>query len=285
MELIELRVGGSYHYAVRAIYRIIGASFDPVAKDLLIEEHRVVNDDSGAHAFEPLADLLYGGELDVPHVRLVGHSQDRYPRILDGLANLVQGLRDELDDVVGHPVVDLPREPDQVGDVPRLEPLRDKVVGVGRQAGPPDTGPGVVGDKVVLCSTRVYHFVSVDAQLLEEEGELVREGDVDVPEEVLRQLHRVRGLRVLDPYHANTEDGLVEGGYRFAALSVDCSDDPRNRLQVFEDVAGVGALRATCQPEIQSRRQPGFFLEDWSYQVLDCPRTDGALDDYDAPFS
>ena len=187
--------------------------------------------------------------------------------------------------MVGHPVVDLPREPDQVGDVPRLEPLRDKVVGVGRQAGPPDTGPGVVGDKVVLRSARVYHFVGVDAQLLEEEGELVREGDVDVPEEVLRQLHRVRGLRVLDPYHANTEDGLVEGGHRFAALSVDCSDDPRNRLQVFEDVAGVGALRATCQPEILSRRQPGFFLEDWSYQVLDCPRTDGALDDYDAPFS
>jgi len=136
-----------------------------------------------------LADRALPGVRDV---LLVGEAHDQHLRVPDHLAGPVQLLDRHVGDMPGHGVVDRTPGQDHLGVVAELLGLVDEVVGVDRDAVAADEA-GAVLVEVPLGAGSLYDLLGVDAHLVEDEGELVHQGDVQVALDVLDHLRRLGG--------------------------------------------------------------------------------------------
>ncbi len=126
----------------------------------------------------------------VAGVGLVGQAQEQDPAAVDRLLLAVEGQYEALHHVVGHVVVDVVGqldEPELLAQQPPHPPRQ--VAGVDGQAVAADARPGgEAHEPEGLGGGRVDGLPHVDAQVGGEHGQLVDQGDVDVPEGVLQQL-------------------------------------------------------------------------------------------------
>jgi hypothetical protein len=99
----------------------------------------------------------------------------------------------------------------------------------------------------------VDHLPDVDAQGVEADLQLVDQGDVDEPEDVLGQLDRLGGAGVADRHRGG--DGVVErAGHAALGLAVG-ADDLGDRGGGEGEVAGILALGRIGQGEVAAGAQ------------------------------
>ncbi len=143
-----------------------------------------------------------------------------------------------------------------------------------------DAGPGAEGLEAERLGLRAADDVpQVDAQVVAEDGHLVDEGDVDVPEVGLQELHGLRFPGSTRAYHLVGEPA-VEGGGRLGAGGGEAADDLRGVGGREVAVAGVDAAGGVGEVEVAARLQSGALLEEGAQEFLRRARLHGRLQDH-----
>src|SRR5262249_36767787 len=168
----------------------------------------------------------------------------------EGTAVLVQGELELLDDVVGHLDVDLAGELDEPRRDAELPSLPRQVEGIERDAvAAPARARIEAHEAERLGRGGVEDLPDVDAHAVEDHLELVRERDVDRPEDVLDELRRLGGPGVARADRP-LDHGVVDGLGEVAAELVDPADDLRNRSGRERRIARILALGRERQEEL-----------------------------------
>ena len=122
----------------------------------------------------------------------------------------------------------------------------------------PPTRPGLKRQEVPLGAGGLEHLGGVDAELVEDDRQLVHQRDVQVALGVLDHLARLGGLDARAAVHAGLDDALVEAA-TFSSVS---GVSPETTLTIVRQhvlaVAGVDALRAVADEEVALPRRPEY---------------------------
>lgn len=229
---------------------------------------------------EPLQDVLHLGVAHIRAVLLEGDAEHahagiggREPRphhLADG------GVGNEL----AHPVVDLAAGEDDLGVVSKLLRLIGEVVGIDADAVAADEArPEAEG--VPLGVHTVDHLGGVDAHAVEDHGELVHEGDVDVTLGVLDDLDRLGGLDGGDGVGACRDHDVIDVLYLLEGLDIHAGDDLSDGRERVHAVTGIDALRRVADLEVHATFEPRLLLKDGYAHVLGDAGVDGRLVDDD----
>ena len=138
--------------------------------------------------------------------------------------------------------------------------------------------------EIPLGARRLKDGLCIDTHLVEDDGELVHEGDVDVPLGVLDDLGGLRNLDGLCAMNTGSDHKLVNLCHDVQCLLVHTGDDLGDGLKTVHLVARVDALRRVADLEIFAADKSGFLLENRNADILGHTRIDGGLKDYDGPF-
>ena len=114
----------------------------------------------------------------------------------------------------------------------------------------PPTRPGPERQEVPLGAGRLEHLDRVDADLVEDQRELVHQRDVEVALRVLDDLGGLGDLDAARPVHAGGDDAAVERGDALERLRRVARDDLRDPRQRVLAVARVDALGRIADEEI-----------------------------------
>ena len=155
----------------------------------------VVVVDDPATLLEDLHDPQRRGFADVADAALVAGAEDQDLRSVDGLGDVVERALDPLDAVVGHLLVDLAGELDELGGHVELARAPGQVERIDGQAVAAHPRTGLEAHEPVgLGRGGVDDLPDVDPHPLGEDRQLVDERDVDRAEDVLQQLGHLRDL-------------------------------------------------------------------------------------------
>jgi hypothetical protein len=248
----------------------------PEPLDLRGSEERVVAVDIDIELLEFVNHLPGRALPGVRDVLFVGQAQDEDFRVADHLAGPVQFLDRDIGDVLGHRVVDRPAGQDHLRVVAELLGLVDQVVGVDRDAVAADEAGAVVVE-VPLRPGGLEDRLRLDTHLPEDDRELVHEGDVDVPLDVLDHLRRLGGPDV--PGDVDVGHEAVERGEALRGLLVHAGDDLRDLLEDVLGVARVDPLGRVADGEALPADPAGDPLEGRDHDLLGEAGVDGRLED------
>ncbi len=220
---------------------------------------RVVVAQLGAERAQQRDDLQRGRLADVADAGLVADAEHRDPRALHRQPGVVEHALDLRDAVVGHLLVDLPRELDELGRHVELARAPAEVERVDRQAVPAHARAGLEAHEPVGLARRgLDDLPDVDPHAVGQHRELVHERDVHRAEDVLQELRQLRRLGTGDAHQLVAHQPVdllraLRAGLRQPA------DDLRCVAQREVRAAGVDALRRERQLEVAPRRQPRRF--------------------------
>ena len=209
-----------------------------------VGDERVVVAQVGAERGEQRHDLQPRRLAHVADARLVGDAEHGDLRAAHGLARRVEQPLDLRNAVVGHLLVDLAGELDELRRHVELAGPPGQVERVDRQAVAAHPRARLEAHEAVgLRRGRVDDLPDVDPHPVAEHRQLVDERDVHRAEDVLQQLRQLRGLRRGDA-HDRVADLAVQRGRAFEAGLGQPADDLRRRAHREVRAAGVDALRA-----------------------------------------
>ena len=137
--------------------------------------------------------------------------------------------------------------------------LGGEVVGVHADAVPADQ-PRTKGLEVPLAAGSLQHGFRVEAKAIENHGELVHQGDVQVALDVLDHLGGFGGSNVRRGVRAGRDDAPIEGVHEGRGLRRGAGGDLHHVRQTVLLVAWVDAFRAVAGEEIAIADQPGLRL-------------------------
>ena len=209
----------------------------------------------GAEAAEQFHDLQRGRFAHVADAAFVGHADQRDLGPVDRFAGVVEGAFDALDAVVGHLLVDLARQLDELRAHVELAGPPRQIERIHRQAVPAHPRPRLEAHEPVrLRRGRIDDLPDVDAHPVGQDRQLVHQRDVDRAEDVLQQLRHLRDLGGPDAddviaHLLVQRDGTVTAGFGEAA------DDLRRRPQRVIGAARIDALGTERQIEVAARRE------------------------------
>ena len=210
------------------------------------------------------------GDLRVPEVRRVllereAHHEDARGLHVDALRG--HQAHDLARDVQRHVVVDAPAREDHLRVVADLLRLVRQVIRVDADAVAADEARPE-RQEIPLAARRLEHLLSVDAEPVEDHGELVDERDVDV---ALRVLDHLGGLCDADRRRAmgaGLDDRAVQLVDEVGRLRRRAGGDLADRRQPVLAVARVDALRAVAREEVAVELEAGAPLEDRHADLL-----------------
>jgi hypothetical protein len=140
------------------------------------------------------------------------------------------------------------------------------------------------GQEIPLGSGRAQHFHRVDAEAVEDDRELVHQGDIEVALRVLDHFRRFRDLDRGRLVHARRDDAAVDLRNALERLRRVARDDLRDLGQRALLVAGVDALRRIADVEVFAPAHLRMLLQHGDADLLRGPRIDGGfVDDRRAP--
>ena len=143
--------------------------------------------------------------------------------------------------------------------------------------------PGAQNIDARVTVGQVDELPHVNAHPLADEGELVGEGDVDVPEGVFRQLGHLRGSDVGEHQVAHTESA-VQALCHLRCPRGQTTDDPGVGHHLHHDPSGQHTLWTVCEvhrgpPTAAIQRQVRTPREDRHGHVFGGPGRRGGLQD------
>lgn len=209
---------------------------------------------------EFLDDVDDAGVAQVRAVFLEGEAHDQHARAFDGDAALEHGL-DELRHHVGaHAVVEAAAGEDDLGVVADGLRLVGEVVGVHADAVAADQAR-TEGQEVPLAAGGLQHGLGVDAHLVEDDGQLVDEGDVDVALGVLDDLGGFGHLDAFGLVGADDDDLAVELVDQLGHFGGGAGGDLLDGGDAVFLVARVDALGAVAGVEVDVEFEAGKLLQ------------------------
>ena len=269
---------------------VVGAGFRFVDRAKAKGGHRLVTVHVGVehvHRHVELAQLVDDiddtGIAQVRAVLLERQAHDQYPGILHMDASLGQALDQLIGHVGAHAVIDTAAGQDDLGMVANLLRLVGQIVGVHADAVPAHQAR-TEGQEVPFGAGRFQHLFGVDAQTLEDDGQFVDQGDVDVALGILDDLGGLGHGNRAGPEGAGGDDRGVElidevgAGRRRAGGHLADVGDP------MLAITGIDALRAVAGEEVAVVAQPGQLLDDRDALVFGGARIDRRLEDHDITF-
>ena len=183
-------------------------------------------------------------------------------------------------DVQRHVVVDAPAREDHLRVVADLLRLVRQVVGIDADAVAADEA-GPERQEVPLAARGLEHLLRVDAEPVEDHGELVDERDVDVALRVLDHLGRLGDADRRGRVRAGLDDRAVELVDELGRLRRRAGRDLADRRQPVLAVARVDALRAVAGVEVLVELESRLLFEDRHADLLGAAREHGGLVDHD----
>ena len=182
-------------------------------------------------------------------------------------------------DVRPHAVIDTAASEDYFRVVAEQFRLVRQIIGIDAYAVPADQ-PGTEGHEVPLGAGRGQDFRGVEAELVEDDGELVDEGDVEVPLRVLNHLGGFGHANRRHPVNPCTHHRRVQVSDLFERFGI----VPRNNLddpgEAVLPVARIDAFGGIADVEILAPSHAGLLLEDRHANLFGGPWIDGRLVDY-----
>lgn len=167
---------------------------------------------------------------------------------------------DALGHVTANPIVHLPRGVDQIRVVTHALGFVQQVIRVHTDAMPADqTGPE--RQEIPLGAGGFEHIERVDAELVEDQRQLVDQRNVDVALDVLHHLGRFGHADRFGAPGAGRDDAGVERIHRVGGVRCGAGGDLANVAQPPLPVTRVDALGAVATEEISIEPQPGGFFE------------------------
>ena len=229
---------------------------------------------------ELLDDVDDAGVPQVGAVLLESEAQHQHAGAFDGDAALEHGL-DELRHHVGaHAVVQPPTGEDDLGVVADGLRLVGEVVRVHADAVAADQARAE-GQEVPLAAGGLQHGLGVDAHLVEDDGELVDEGDVDVALGVLDDLGGFGHLDALGLVGADDDDLAVELVHQLGDLGGGAGGDLLDGGDAVFLVARVDALGAVAGVEVDVEFQTRELFQDGDAVFFGGAGVDGGFVDDD----
>ena len=260
-------VPGQQRHAV-LVDRLIGLGLGVGHEDLDAVGPQLMDDVDDLGVAQVAAILL---ECQTQHVDLGA---------LDVAARCDHQLDGLFGDELAHAIVDAPAGQDDLRVVAQHFGLVRQVVGVHADAVPADQA-GLEAQEVPLGSCSFQHFGGVDAQLVENDRQLVHQGDVEVALGVLDHLGRLRGLDGRGPVHAGHDDLLVEPGHSLQGCRRVARDDFQDLGKGVFLVAGVDPFRRVADEEVLFPLHAGLAFQHRYAHVLRRAGVDRGLIDHD----
>jgi len=134
---------------------------------------------------------------------------------------------------------------------------------------------GIEPEEVPLCPCCLKHLVCADAHPVEDDGELVHEGDVDVALGVFDDLGCLGNLYRGGPVHPCLDDHLIGFCNVLCRHGVTAAGDLDDLCQRVVPVSGVDALGREAHLELFRIFQSGKSLEHRYALFLCAARVDG----------
>src|SRR6266568_626867 len=238
-------------------YRVVHENLDTEVTQLANDIDHLRVADVGAVLLESEAKHVDAGALDV--AAGVDHLLHRFAR-----------------DVYPHAVVDAAAGKDHLGVIARELSLVREVIGIDPYAMSSDE-TGSEGQEIPLGSGRVQDFGGVEAELVENDGKLVDEGDVEVPLCVFYHLGGFGYSNRRGPVNACADHRRVQVSKLFECFGIVSGHDLGDPAQAVLPVAGIDAFRGIPDVEILTPSHPGLLLEDRHANLFGCARVDGRL--------
>src|SRR5690242_12589157 len=142
-------------------------------------EIRIVEADNRTLLLEQFNDGESRRFAKIIHIFLVRHSEDQDARAIERFADVVEGGRDRVDDVVRHGDIDLASQFDEASLEIPLFGLPREIKRIDGNAVPAKAGPGIKGVKAKgLCRSSVDNLPNIDAHAEAQELQFINEGDV-----------------------------------------------------------------------------------------------------------
>lgn len=116
---------------------------------------------------------------------------------------------------------------------------------------PPTPGAGVQDMDPGVQVREADEFPDVDVVVIADQRELVREGDVDVPESVLGELRHLGGARRGEDA-VSLDENIVQVTRPHCALAGDAPDDPVVVDEFLQDVSREDTLGAVGDGDVRS---------------------------------
>ena len=274
-------MGHRHHHTAVGLLRELSQQIDAVfTRRFLRIDPGVVDIDRYPIVLQFADDIDHPGIAQVGAVFFEGQAKDEDAAAGDINALAHHQLDQRRGDIVAHMVVDTPPGENHFGMVANLLGLVGEVIWVGADAVSADQA-GAEREKIPLGAGRCQHFGGVDTQTIENEGEFVDQGDVDIALGVLDDLGRLRDADAAGGKGAGGDDRLVEavdGGRGFGGGAGGDLDDRRQPVLL---VAGIDPLGAVAAEEIAVEGQARSLFEQGDAHLLGGPGIDGGLVDDD----
>jgi hypothetical protein len=241
---------------------------------------RIADDDLDPPLLQLLHEVRHLAVPDIGAVLLEGDAQDAdtAARDIDAV------LEHQADDVAGriarHVVIDPSAGEDHLRMVSHLLRLMREVVGID-----PDTvstdHPRSEGEEVPLAPRRFEHLDGINPESGEDDGELVHEGDVQVPLTVLDDLCRLGHPQATGLPRPCGDDAGIETIDRVSDLGGAAAGDLPDGRQGVDLVAWDDPLGAIAAIEPLVEPESGGPLEDRDADLLGASRVNGRFIDHD----
>jgi hypothetical protein len=211
---------------------------------------------------------------DIGTILLEGEPEHEDPRIaeLDALAD--HQLRDALRDVDAHAVVEPATRQDHFRVVADGLGLVRQVVRINADAMTADQA-GPERQEVPLAAGRLQHFLRVDAEAVEDQGQLVDQRNVDVALCILDDLRGFSDLDARCTVRAGRDDRAVQRIDEIRDFGRRAGCHLADRREAVLLVAGIDAFRAVAGIEVAVEPEFGDALEDRHADLLCAAGIDG----------
>ena len=136
---------------------------------------------------------------------------------------------------------------------------------------------GTEAQSIPLGIHAVHHFVGIDAHAVKHHGQLIHEGNVDVP---LAVLHYLDGLGSFDGGNGvstHLDDLIIDMLDLVQGICIHTGDDLADVLQTMHLIAGVDTLGRVAHLEVHTALQAGFPLQNGNTYILGDTGINGGL--------
>ena len=216
----------------------------------------VMNNRRDAKSAQLMIDVGGAAVAQIGHILFERHAQDGHPRIFNRLVGGDQHLDQLLGDESTHATINAPTRQNDLRVIAQFFGLGGQVIRVDTDAVTADQAR-LVRQKVPLGAGGSQHILGANAHAVEDQSQLVHQGNVQVALSVLDHFGGFGHLDRLGAVDASLDDRAIEVSQRIQRGFIFARHHFDDFGQGVQLVAGVDPLWRVAQFEIHPLRQPG----------------------------
>ena len=200
------------------------------------------------------------GVSGVGAVFLKGKAEDRHLRFLYGNIRRNQVLDQAVGDIGPHVVIDSPAGENDLAVVAHPLRLIGQIIGIHPDAVSADQ-PRKEFQEVPFGTRGFQNGFRIDSHLVEDHGQFIHEGNVDVSLRILNDLGCFRHLNGLCPVDAGKRNQRIYLRHLIQRLFIHTGNDLGDGFQAVHLVSGIDSLGGVSDLKVHSALQSRLFLQ------------------------